>query len=503
MGRGRLTITLAGLLAAALLAAPAAAARTLAVEDRTLFGGEQVRVSGVGWGTTVGVCAADPIELRLVRHRRSWPLARVGGFHVAPLWGAFARVVEIPREITPGAARVVATQREHHLSGFACAARPPVRLDVPVIIHHDASSACREPQCTPYEPAPRLGVEFLGDPVHPAGAFYAALPESRIDSPSGCDQPPCMKLVAAQAEEPRPLRPGTWTTLFGDLWEIPDECPQRVRFRILDRSGTGMDLGAAAVDAEGRFRQAAAIPESGLAPGPGTVSAATDSRDVRCALVATAPVDIRPPPTRVWTLPPAAQSSPDVVRVRGIGWGTDRCDRAVEIVLRGARGRVLRRVRPERFGAFEADVRLPAKAGSGAALEVRQARQREYAGTRGLARRSRCGKRIAPRAAVPKPFPATLLALHEGAELRIGGFGWAPGGCERPEPVTVELVHDDGSARVLAVLQPRKDAIHATVALGEDVKLGAHVRATQPPCGAGGAARVVSTSTRRPAKAYP
>jgi hypothetical protein len=53
------------------------------------------------------------------------------------------------------------------------------------------------------------------------------------------------------------------------------------------------------------------------------------------------------------------------------------------------------------------------------------------------------------------------------------------------------------------VLQPRKDAIHATVALGEDVKLGAHVRATQPPCGAGGAARVVSTSTRRPAKAYP
>jgi hypothetical protein len=502
MGRGRLTITLAALLVGALVAAPSAGARTLSVDDRTLFREEQVRVSGAGWGTTVGICAAGPIELRLFRHRRSWPLARVGGFDVTPLSGVFAKVVRMPRGVTVGAARIVATQREYVLGGFACVARPPVRLNVPVIVHYDPASECREPACTPYEPAPRLGVDFLGDPVHPAGAFYATLPESRLEAPETCDDPPCMKVVAAQAALPERLRPGSGTTLFGDLWEIPDDCPQRVRFRILDRSGTGVDLGTVAVDDEGRFTAQMAVPESGLAPGLGTVSAATDSRDARCALVATAPVDIRPPPTRAWTLPPAAET-PDIVRVRGIGWGTDRCDRAVEIALTGARERVLRRVGVGMFGAFEADVRLPGGVAPEAGLTVRQARQREIAGTRGLARRSRCGERIAPRSATPKPFPATLLALHEGAELRISGFGWVQAGCKQPQPVSVELVQDDGEARTLGAFQPRKDAIGGTVALGEEVKLGAHVRATQPPCDADGAARVVSTRTRRPAKAHP
>lgn len=500
MGLGRrFTITLAAALAFGLFGAPVAGARTLRVDDRTLFRGEHVRVSGAGWGTTVGICAADPIELRLVRHRRSWALGRLGGFDVTPLSGVFARTVQIPGGVTSGAARVVATQREYVLRGFECVARPAVRLDVPVIVSASELDACREPECTPYEPAPRLGVSFLGDPVHPAGAFYASLPESRLDSPEPpCDYPPCMKIVAAQ--RPERLRPGSWTTLFGDLWEIRDDCPQRVRFRILDRSGTGLELGAAAVDEEGRFAGPARVPDSGLAAGLGTVSAATDSRDARCALVASAPVDIRPPPTRVWTVPaPAGQSPEAVTRLRGIGWGTDRCDRAVEVVLGGARERVLRRVRVRVFGAFEADVRVR----PGAALTVRQARQREIAGARGLTAGSRCGKRTTPRVARPRPFPPTLLALHEGAELRVSGFGWAPPECPELEPVTVELVQGDGSAQVLGTFEPRKDAIAGVLPLGEDVKLGARVRATQPGCGEDAAARVVSTSTRRPAKAHP
>jgi hypothetical protein len=476
-------------LAALLALAPGAAARTLRVDDRTLYRDEEVRVSGAGWGTTIGLCAADPIELRLVRHRRSWPLARVGGLDVVPVLGTFARTVRMPPDVSAGSARIVATQREHVFGLGGCTSRPVARLDAAVLVHSDARSSCVEPECTPYVPVPRLGVDFLDDPIHPAGAFYATLGNWRLEPPPPvCDEPPCMRVRAAAARDR--VRPGSPARLVGDDWEIPEGCPDRVRFRLLDRSGTGHELGASNVDPEGRFTSERPIPGTRVAPGAGTLFAATDSRDARCALVAARAVQVVPAPTLAWTVAAPAKLTRGLrVRIRGLAWGTDHCDGLVEILLRTSAGdRVVRRLRPGLYGAFDVEAVLPA---AGSRLLTRQARRREIAGVRGLASHSKCARAVAPEVEPARAFPATLRAEHDPAGLHVWGFGWSTAACKEPAEVTVALVQPSGD-RVLATIAPKEDGIDAW--LPDGIEPGSTLRAAQPGCT--GPGRSVTTTTR-------
>ena len=486
------------MLAALALAAPADA-RTLRVQDRTLAPGEAVRVSGAGWGTTVGVCAADPIEIRLVRNRRTWRLARVGGLEVAPIAGTFSVAVRIPEGVSDGTARIVATQREHVFElTRGCVDRPLQRLDASVIVFRIPGSSCEEPECTPIVPRPRLGIDRIGSPDHEQGAFWTALPEWNFEAPPPvCPDRPCMR--ASQNAADRQAFAGSRLWLHGDTWELPDGCSDRVRFTVLDRSGTGWPVGSAVVDEEGRFLASPELPEDGIAPGAATIFAASDARDPRCALVASVSFTLFQRSRIVWTV--GALAAGETARVRGLWWGTDRCDRVPELLLStGGRAPVIKHVRPGRFGSFEVVVRLPGDLPPGARITARQERLREIAGPRGIAKRSRCARALPAKSARSKLFPATLMGVHDGDKLRVTGFGWGGPACgAEPNPVRIERVEGE-KAEPIGTATPKGDAIDVFLAAGGELKPGTTIRATQAACAAGEGARGASATTRAPEK---
>ena len=519
--------TLAGVrvliaVAIALALAPAAQARTLRVDDRSLAAGEVVRVSGTGWGTTIGICAADPIDVSLVRHRAVWRWPRIAGLGVTPIFGSFSVELRMPRGIGTGAARIVATQREHELRGLGgCADRPLATESRAVVFFHQPDNRCVEPACTPYEPVPRMGFTNPGTPGHPAGAYTVELPDGArlavpapLCSPRGCDddEPP----VEGPWSEP-----GAAVELFGDQWEIPEGCPDRVAISLLDASGTGRRLGTFEVDVEGRWRGRVTLPDRGLARGVATIYAATDSSQPRCALVAWQRLTILGRRRAAFMLGDASALQPSaLIRIVGLGWGTDRCEALARVYLLGldVEARHLLDVGARTRGSLDFSVVLPPKLPEAAAIVIEQRSRTEVAGRKGVGGRCRGkgtvrrakmkplalpgpgdasspspsgspaappppGSQPAPAPQQPpaQPQPEIDALVVDSNTLRVIGAKWGPPTCnDKPNPVSI-MVRSQNHWEPLSTAIPEGGSFDVTFAPEPKVSPGALIRARAEP----------------------
>ena len=406
---GRIAVVTVLLVVACAVPAPASA-RTVAVNGAPFWHDKVVDVGGLGWGTAYGVCPAGPIEIRsdrsefVGRHNNGHLVGTVPSTSVIPLSGGFSTDV-----------RLVARRAAGSATSSSCGG---ARVPVPDRLRpaaHDSSRTADRPRATtsrcPLHPRNRLRGSRAA-PSHlrergglPSGAALAAPPP--ICPPEGCpeprrDGPPLYDLsprgelwlrgAASRACSPpcstavTPLRPARSRS----GWSITPAPRSRSASVTSETQGRTADGPSTTTEPSPPVR--VLLPARGLAYGRAVLNAwRTDFQgDPVCGQVASAPFAIRRAIPTV-SLGSTAVAGASVI-LHGTGWGTNDCDRKVEVIQsRGKADRVIAKASPGDLGAFSAEVDVKSLNGSGE-IEITgsQASGLEIADERGRPAKAKC-----------------------------------------------------------------------------------------------------------------
>lgn len=519
------------LLAAAFALPASASARTLDVNGAPFWHDKVVNIGGLGWGTAYGLCPAGPIQIATGSSELTdqTPVGTVPSTSVVPFSGGFSTDIRLLARRTAGSATIVLTQeeREYHVRG-GCGPPQTTRFErrIDVVRPPPGAPCTHGTDCAAPEPHILISV---GRGTLPAGSSLP--PPSPVCPPEGCSK---------TGDEPLPaFSPG------GELWVLGrgfpgvfstsrEGCQARsdgaITFAMVDSSGTAISLGLGDNGSDGGTwglldngtfagPVRVVLPTTGLAYGRAVLTAVRTGfeGDPVCGQVASAPFTISRA-RRTVSLGATAVAGVGVA-LHGSNWGTDRCDRKVEVIeSRGKASRVIANVTPGGLGDFDVEVAVKSIGGSGE-IEVTGSQESglEIADERGRPAKAKCimkpkttktfesspAEVIAPAevppaeeppAEDPPPppppvVPTVSVTFSTPKNLHVTGTSWDPTACPggvQPvqiadtdprftKPVTLGSAVPDAGGDIAADLDPQV------------AKAGDAITATQSHCDGSGA----------------